>query len=142
MDNVQGSGGKIWFRMTALLLGFGLLVWLAFEDQNTFGVIVFSGAVCIWLAVRILFIPPATRKQLLLRHTLIGSGVGLILAPLAIFLMALKTGIHGHGTPDFTVEQIQIVLSRTPIFALSGFLLGLGSGLWRLARIDSSQERG
>lgn len=142
MNKPDFPGGKIWFRATAVLLGFGLLVWLTIEDQNTLSVIIFAGAICAWLGARILIFPPASRKQLIVRHILAGLGAGLLLAPIAVLLMALKTGIHGHGTPDFTVAQIQSVLSRTPYFALSGFLLGLGSGLWRLARIEPSQEGG
>jgi hypothetical protein len=60
----------------------------------------------------------------------------------AIFLMALKSGIHGHGTPDFTVAQMQEILLRTPFFAISGLLVGLGSGFWRFARKDSHTQEG
>jgi hypothetical protein len=134
MNDLQVPGGILWFRVSALLLGIGLLVWLAIEEQNVVSVLFFSGAICTWLAIRILFIPPTNSKQLLLRHVLVGIGAGLILAPLAILLMAIKTGIHGHGTPDFRVEQMQLVISRIFVFTLSGFLLGLGSGIWRLAR--------
>jgi hypothetical protein len=71
----------------------------------------------------------------LLRYLIAGLLAGLAVAPLASFLMVFKTGLHGHGFPDFTPEQIVAVLHRTPIFASSGFFLGLGSGLAVFARL-------
>jgi hypothetical protein len=59
---------------------------------------------------------------------------------LAILLMAIKTGIHGHGTPDYTLDQMQDVFSRMPFFVLGGVLLGAGSGLLRTAKDNESQE--
>ena len=84
--------------------------------------------------------PVKNDKQLLLRHAVVGVGAGLLLTPLAIILMALKTGIHGHGTPDFTVGQMQDIPSRMPYFALSGLLVGAGSGLWRVTKRQLSLE--
>lgn len=142
MDQLEVSGGKIWFRVTAILLGISLLVWLAVEDRNTLSVIIFSGLICTWLGARILFTLSINRKYLIMRYVLVGFGAGLILAPIAVLLMALKTGIHGHGEPDYTIAQIQVVLSKTPYFVLAGTLFGLGSGLWRLARNEPSHEGG
>ena len=134
MNNPPTARGKFWLRLTALLLGFGILIWLPIEDQSELGVLITSGAICTWIAARLLITSPQNDRQLILRHVLVGSGAGLILAPMAIILMAIKSGIHGHGTPDFSVAQIQSVLSRIPFFVLSGFLIGLGSGILRLAK--------
>jgi hypothetical protein len=125
-----------------LLLGIGVLVWLPIEEQSELGVLVISGAICTWAAVWILVKPIDSDRQLIVRHSLVGAGAGLAIAPLAILLMAFKSGIHGHGTPDFTVAQMQFVLSRTPYFVLSGALVGLGSALWRLSRRDQSPQEG
>ncbi len=134
MNNPPKARGRDWFRLTALLLGFGILIWLPVEDQSELGVLIASGAICTWIGARFLITAPKKDWQLILRHALVGSGAGLILAPLAIILMAFKSGIHGHGTPDFSVAQMQSVLSRIPFFVLSGFLIGLGSGILRLAK--------
>jgi hypothetical protein len=125
-----------------LLLGIGVLVWLPIEEQSELGVLVISGAVCTWAAVWLFVKPIDSDRQLIVRHSLVGAGAGLAIAPLAILLMAFKSGIHGHGTPDFTVAQMQFVLSRTPYFVLSGALVGLGSALWRLSRRDQSPQEG
>ena len=140
MNNPPKARGRVWFRLTALLLGFGILIWLPVEDQSELGVLIASGAICTWIAARLLITPPQEDRQLILRHALVGGGSGLILAPMAIILMAVKSGIHGHGTPDFSVGQIQSVLSRIPFFVLSGFLLGLGSGIFRLAKRNELKE--
>ena len=140
MNNPPTARGNFWLRLTALLLGFGILIWLPVEDQSELGVLIASGAICTFIAVRFLITPRPNDRQLIIRHVLVGSGVGLILAPMAIILMAFKSGIHGHGTPDFSVAQIQSVLSRIPFFILSGFLIGLGSGIFRLAKINEVIE--
>jgi hypothetical protein len=122
------------YRLTGLGLGFALLVWLPFEDQSELWVLIFAAAICTWLAARFLRISPLNDRQLIVRHALVGLGAGLILGPVAMLLMAIKSGIHGHGTPDFSVAQLQSVLARTFYFALSGILIGSGIGVWRLAR--------
>jgi hypothetical protein len=132
--------GKFWQRISGLILGIGILIWLPVEEQSELGVLIISGVICTWSAIWILFKPVHKNKQLILRHGVVGVGAGLLLAPLAVLLMALKIGIHGHGTPDFTVGQMQLVLSRVPYFVLSGFLVGVGSGLWRLTKKGLPQE--
>ena len=142
MSSPAGTKGKFWLRITGLILGIGVLVWLPVEERSELGVLVISGVICTWSAIWLLIKPIPDDKQLILRHVLVGAGAGLILAPLVILLMAFKSGIHGHGTPDFTVNQIQDVLSRIPYFVLSGFLVGVGIGLWRLAKRELPQTGG
>ena len=139
MSSPPGTEEKFWLRISGLILGIGILVWLPVEERSELGVLVISGAICTWSAIWLLSKPVLNDKQLLLRHVLVGTGAGLLIAPVAILLMAFKSGIHGHGTPDFTISQMQDVLSRIPYFVLSGFLVGLGSGLWQLARRDKHQ---
>lgn len=133
---------KFWLRITGLILGIVVLVWLPVEERSELGVLIISGVICTWSAIWLLSNPVQGDKQLIMRHTFVGAVVGLILAPLAILLMAVKSGIHGHGTPDFTVNQLQDVLSRIPYFVLSGFLVGVGSGLWCMTKKELPQEEG
>jgi len=140
VNNPPKARGRDWFRLTAVLLCFGILIWLPVEDQSELGVLIASGAICTWIGARLLITAPKKDWQLILRHALVGSGAGLILAPLAIILMAFKSGIHGHGTPDFSVAQMQSVLSRIPFFVLSGFLIGLGSGIFLLAKRNEVKQ--
>ena len=139
MSSSPGTKGKFWLRISGLILGIGVLVWLPVEERSELGVLLISGAICTWSAIWLLSRPVPDDKHLIMRHVLVGTGAGLLIAPVAILLMAFKSGIHGHGTPDFTISQMQDVLSRIPYFVLSGFLVGLGSGLWQLARRDKHQ---
>jgi hypothetical protein len=133
---------RLGLRISAFLLGIIVLIWLTIEDENTIGVVVISGAICIWAAFWVLVKPVEGGSQIILRHSLVGLGAGLAVSLLGILLMALKSGIHGHSSPDYSIAQMQEVLSRTPFFALSGFLVGLGSGFWRLARSNASADKG
>lgn len=138
MRKKEITRGRLWWRLTGFLLGAGFLIWVPFEDVNELGVLIFSGAICAWTAARILIAPTLDNKQPILRHILVGIGAGLVIAPLAVLLMAFKSGVHGHAAPDFTVDQMVTVLSRGPYFILSGFLVSLGIGFWRLARKEGA----
>lgn len=59
----------------------------------------------------------------------VGGGVilGLIFGILTLTLMAIKTGLHGHG-PEFTPDEIAWVLSQIPLWSALGLLVGTGLG--------------
>jgi hypothetical protein len=134
------SKTRLGLRISGFLLGIAALIWLPIEEQNVLGVVIISAAICIWTAIWVMAKTDNRDQRIILRHSIAGTGAGFAIAPVAIFLMALKSGIHGHGTPDFTFAQMQQMLLRTPFFALSGLLVGLGSGFWRLARRDSQSQ--
>jgi hypothetical protein len=121
-------------RLLALALGIVLLLWLPIEDVSEQSVVVFAALVSAWLALRYWLMVQTGEIRYWRRHLLVGALTGLLVTPLALFLMALKTGLHGHNTPDFTLEQMQAVLYRTPIWVFVGLLFGLGVALLRLAR--------
>ena len=123
-----------WMRLLALALGIALLLWLPREDVSEQSVTLFAALISAWLALRYLLSVRPGEIHYLLRHLLAGALAGLAVTPLAVFLMALKTGLHSHSTPDFTYERMQVVLYRTPIWVLVGLLIGLGVALLRLAR--------
>ena len=58
-----------------------------------------------------------------------GGGVilGLIFGILTLTLMAIKTGLHGHG-PEFTSDEIAWVISQVPLWSALGLLVGTGLG--------------
>ena len=94
-------------RFSGLLLGILVLVWLPVEESSVLGVLVIAGLICTWGGIWLLFKTGSYRRHGIVRHVLIGGLAGFFVVPAAITLMAIKTGIHGHGTPDFTVEQMQ-----------------------------------
>lgn len=119
------------FRLAALTLGGLLLIWLPIEDTQETLAILFASAICALLAWRVLS-PHALANWL--RYLSVGLLAGLAVSPIALFLMAFKTGAHGHGVPDFTPAQIASVIQRTPIFILGGVLVASGYAAWRAAR--------
>lgn len=118
------------FRVSALLIGGGLLVWLPFEETSTFGVLLFSIAICTWVLIYSSFRQYEQGKLTLVRSVLLGLIGGLTVSPLAIFLMAFKSGWHGHGMPDFTSSQIEQVLFWFPFFGLGGVFAGSAYRIW------------
>jgi hypothetical protein len=128
-------------RFGGLLLGILIVVWLSIEESSTLGVVLLAGLVCTRIALWLLQRTRMDGKHLIFWPIIIGSGAGLLLAPLAVLLMALKSGLHGHGAPDFNPGQLQAVFSRMPFYILAGFLIGTGGGLLRYAfRFPSNEE--
>ena len=124
-----------WMRLLALILGIALLLWYPVEDVSQLSVVIFAVLISTWFALRALLPVHPAGRYYLWHHLLVGALAGLAVAPLAILLMALKTGLHSHSAPDFTFEQMQVLLIRTPIWFIVGLLLGLGGSLIRLARM-------
>lgn len=125
-------------RILWILLGACLLIWLQLEDASERWVLLFAAAICTMLA--------AQAWQRLARHRvqqgywfpLAGLLVGLLITPVALSLMALKTGLHGHQGPDFSGEQILAVIMRTPFWIASGLITG--SGIQLFQQIKPPQE--
>jgi hypothetical protein len=127
-------------RILGIILGGCLLVWLPFEDNNDRWVLSFAAAICCLAAAQILL----RLERRFGRHgywlPLAGVVAGALVTPTALLLMAIKTGLHGHQPPDFTGEQIQSVMIRTPVWLISGLLVGLGVELFRRANHPNPGE--
>lgn len=117
-------------RLLAIILGIVFLFWLPIEDTSTILATVLSISICFWLAVTYFFQTSKKKSSHLYRYIFAGTIAGALVAPLTLFIMAFKTGLHGHPTPDFTTQQILAVIKKTPIWILGGFLISLGSTIW------------
>jgi hypothetical protein len=134
----QGQPASRRLRILGILLGFCLLLWLPAEDTSDRWVLIFAAAICsltgaytwLWLEIR-----KGKRAYYL---PLAGFVGGALVTPAAFLLMAIKTGLHDHLTPDFTGDQIRAIVLRTPVWIISGLLVGLGAELLR--RTDSQYE--
>jgi len=118
----------------SLILGFLLFVWLPIEDMNASLVAVFAIAICTLTVARFLIpihIQPGDKGWLV--YPLGGLIAGAAITPVSLLLMAFKSGLHGHGSPDFTPEQVMSVLWLTPLWIIAGLLIGLGAGIWQQA---------
>jgi len=130
----MGTALRRW-RILSLVLGFVLFFWLPIEDLNASLVTIFAIAICSLAVVRI-FLPikiqPGSKRWLL--YPLSGIIAGVAVTLVSLLLMAFKSGLHGHGSPDFTPDQVISVLRLTPLWSAAGFLIGLGTGIWLRAR--------
>lgn len=123
-----------WMRISALLLGIAILIWLPFEDSDIKILLAFALAICLWGGLRLLNAGMLGKPRTLGYSAVIGFATGLAVVPAALILMAVKTGLHAHRIPEYTPEQVQHILVLTPILSIGGFLLVLGAGLLGTAR--------
>lgn len=106
-------------RFFILGLVIGLLVWLPLEDQSILMPVLLALPVA--GSVGRLF-----SQRFHWNYILGGAITGLVVAPTTLLWMAFKTGVHGHGTPDYTAFQIVTVIYSTPAWLLAGCLFGWG----------------
>jgi hypothetical protein len=131
MSLPKTPGAMRQLRLLAILLGIILLVWVSIEDQSVTWVVLFAAVICMLAAAWLLasFPRPPTGKGWLV-YPLAGLLGGAATAPVALLLMAIKTGLHGHTVPDYTLAQMSDVLISFPIWVGAGAFIGLGAGLW------------
>lgn len=123
------------WRIVSLILGILLFLWLPVEDVNASLVTVFAIAICGLAAARFLIpirVWPGSKHWLV--YPLSGMIAGAAITLITLLLMAFKSGLHGHGSPDFTPEQVISVLWLTPLWIAAGLLIGLGAGIWQRTR--------
>jgi hypothetical protein len=100
-------------------------------DQSVTWALLFAAAICMLAAAEWLVSSPRlpTGKGWL-AYPLAGLVGGAATAPIALLLMAIKTGINGNTVPDYTPAQMGAVLTSFPIWAGAGAMIGLGAGIW------------
>ena len=128
-------------RLLALGLGAGVLLWLPVEDQGIHKALFFAAGSCAWAATWMLVSVSPRERGFFWRHLLTASLAGLLVSPLTVGLMLIKSGSHAHSTPDFSLAQMQAVFLRTPFWMGGGFLLGLGAATWRMAGYNSAADK-
>jgi len=122
----------LWLRFSAIGAGILILLWLPIEDTSEKPAISIALVISVLLALRALC--GRQYQQGIIRMTLIGGLAGTAITPIALLLIAFKTGLHSHGIPEFPVEQVIALLRRTPFFSIGGLFVGLGSGAWLSTR--------
>ena len=133
------------WRLSLILVSILILIWLPIEDNSTTLVFLLAAwlSFLLGLAFKNTLVqrrpadeadsPSGATGYVSRRYLQAGTAAGLAMTPIALLLMALKTGIHGHGTPDYTAEQIAGVLKLTPLWFLAGLSVGLLVA-WRVQR--------
>lgn len=127
-------------RLGFIFLGITILLWLPVEDRSVIMVLLIAGAGCIMGALAVLNSLKQRRaragdedaaRRKTLWYPLGGLLAGAAVTLVALALMAFKTGIHGHGAPDYTPEQVSLVLQLAPIWICVGLILGVLATAWR-----------
>jgi hypothetical protein len=116
-------------RFGFIALWIASLLWLPVEDPGPLNARILAALACLLLAAR-----GSLRFRRLTLPAWAGLGLtaGLLINPIAAGLMIIKSGLHGHGAPDFDFAVLAAVLADTPIYGLGGLLIG--SGLFYLRK--------
>lgn len=108
-----------WSRKLGALWIVAFLLWLPFEDTEIWMSVTLALGACIWFGLRMF----SKKGSNWLPALTLGLALGAAGPLLAITLMAFKSGLHGHGFPDFTVRQMSVIWNAGPFSLLIGGLL-------------------
>jgi hypothetical protein len=67
---------------------------------------------------------------------LVGLLGGLLIAPTAILLMAVKTSLHNHVIPDYNRSDVIKVLYSAPAWTIGAVLLAAAGAVYDHAQLD------
>jgi hypothetical protein len=116
------------FKWLTILVSIYAVIWISLEGDLS-QVLLLSAGVILLLAGVIVrrFLAGRTYSLLTWLGLCAGGGaiLGLLFGILSLALMAIKTGLHGHG-PEFTPDEITWVISQIPLWGLIGLLVGAG----------------
>jgi hypothetical protein len=118
-------------RVAYIILGALTLLWLPLEETGVRNpqALALAAGVLVGVSLWVRRLQAASGSHWL-RSVGIGGLAGLVTAPLAVFLMIFKSGLHSHGFPEYSTSQILDVLGRTPLWTAAGSVAGLLAGLW------------
>lgn len=126
-----------WIRSSAILLGILWLFWLPMEDSSLLAVYFFAAGNSALAIYRLQRTKMWSTWKPGLRIVGLGCLAGFLVVSIALLLMAFKSGLHGHGVPDFTPAQILAVGRSFPIWVAGGGILGLGWHFWGSSSITT-----
>jgi hypothetical protein len=123
-----------------LWLGLGLMwfVWLGVEDRGVLVVLLLATAVSFTTALtgldRWSSGKTVSEWQWWVRWLMQGLVSAMAIAPLAILMIAVKTSLHAHAIPDFSLTSVRRVLGVWPAWGAGSFFVSLGIGALGRAR--------
>jgi len=115
-------------RWGFLVMGGVLLFWLPIEDTNLAGVQIMALTLCLLAGIH--YSKEISARNGIIPLTLYGLAIGSLAVPLAIFLMIMKNGLHGHATSDYSFADIREIFRLAPYWGFAGALIGLGAWHW------------
>ena len=123
------------WRWLAAVVGLYGLIWIALEGALWQLILLAAGLSLLsvlYLLRRFLGGRYLSTRRWLLLCAALGGAAGPGCALLALALMVVKTGLHGHG-PEFTLAEIQWLVGQIPLWAIAGSLAGLGLAMLGMA---------
>lgn len=118
-------------RLFSILVAIYAAVWISLEgakQQVILLAVAFMLVIAGYLVQRFLGSKRLSARRWVLYLAGLGLFIGLGSAFLTLILMAVKTGLHGHG-PEFAQAEIEWVIGQIPLWTLVGLIAGLGMGL-------------
>ncbi len=132
---------QIWRRRVGFALGVVVVIWLPFEDAGPTSALLLSLLAGLWAGLKLApEIAAPDCRRIWLAYPLTAIFCGLLVPGIAAFLMVFKSGLHGHGFPDFSIGQLTRTLSQAPLTAGGALLIGLGLALWRWAGCQENAD--
>lgn len=117
-------------RWAGLLYGLALLLWLSVEDNHVWPVAALGAGLAALLAL-VNLLGRLGGQDVPARCAVVGAAalgalVGLGAAVATAALMLFKNALHAHLFLDYPPGLMLALLSRAPVWALAGGLVGLG----------------
>ncbi|NIM93449.1 MAG: hypothetical protein GTO18_07035 [Anaerolineales bacterium] len=143
MDDVIKSrrkhGDLIWFRrMIWGLAGISIFFWIGYEDQGLLAVTLIASLLALAIAVEVFNrwerAHPGGGATSMLHSTVVGMLFGALVGPIAVLLALIKLSLHQHSVPDFTINDLGLLIQSSLGWSLVGALMGMGGGLIFLSR--------
>lgn len=123
-----------WFRITLVIASLLWFFWLGIEDPGTITVLILAAVIltpiAIWSFNRYIAPWPRSGARRFAAILILGLLSGIVIAPLAILLMAVKTSLHNHVVPDFTRADVIEVIDSAPAWTLGALLLAAAGALF------------
>jgi len=122
-------------KWLTVIVGLWAVVWISLEGSLWQIILLAVSLVLLaagYLMQRLLGGRGLTQGRWLLFCGALGAAMGLASAVLALLLMAIKTGLHGHG-PEFTAAEIEWIVGQIPLWTMTGIIAALGLGIMALA---------
>lgn len=121
-----------------LMIGYGLMLlfWMSLENSSTLSLALLGiGATVIYIGIWL--INRIADRDIPARHwfpgvILSGTFFGMMSVLITSILMFFKSSWHGHLYPDYPPQMIFTMLTRLPIWTLSGTLIGIFCAIFML----------
>jgi hypothetical protein len=127
--STKNQDSNLSMRILGIIIGITIFIWLSFEDKNETIAIILAIIINSWIAIVFTKHNQKQSQLNLIYFMILGLLVGASVAPMTLFLMAFKTGLHSHLIPEYTNIQINSIIRRIPVWIVGSIFVSLGLGL-------------